>query len=103
MVSATASSLYWKRVGSGYQDPVDVKALGGGRFLLLEKPGRISLTDFKGNSGVILDWTDRIRSKGQEQGFLSIALAPNFSSTGRAYFNILNHTTRQKLRVQRLN
>ena len=90
LISVSANSLYWKRVGSGYDDPVDVKALGGGQFLLLEKPGRISLTDFKGNSGVVLDWTGRVRSKGQEQGFLSLALAPDFSSSGRAYFNLIN-------------
>ena len=86
----SAQSLYWQRVGSDFTFPVEMKAIGGGQFIVLEKPGRLILTDFNGNRGEILDWQNQVQSRGKEQGFLSIALAPDFSSSGRAYFNLIN-------------
>ena len=90
LIPLSAKTLFWKRIGSNYDDPVGLKALGGGNFLVLEKPGIITLTDFKGNKGEILNWKKKVTDKSQEQGFLGIALDTKFHQTGRAYFYVTN-------------
>jgi len=88
--SVCAEALFWNRVDSGYKRPLEMKAVGDGKFLVLEQRGMLYLTDLRGTKGRILDWDDQVKDRHNEQGFLSFALAPDFSSTGRAYFNLTN-------------
>ncbi len=87
---ARAESLYWQRVGTDFDTPVDLVELAGGQFIVVEKPGRLILTNFRGQQGCILDLSDQVRSRGREQGLLGIALDPKFSRNGRIYLNLIN-------------
>jgi len=90
LLPLTAQSLYWKQVDSEYKRPIALKDIGNGFFLVVEKSGLISLTNFKDQKGVILNWENKITDSSNEQGFLGIALAPDFTKSGRAYFNLTN-------------
>jgi len=61
---------------------------GSGRLLVLEQPGTIRIID---NGQVLaqpfLDLTDRVGSRGTEQGLLGIAMDPAFAKTGIFYLN----------------
>ena len=59
---------------------------GSGRMFVVEKAGRVRVID----NGVViaeafLDIRDRVRAGGSEQGLLSLAFAPDFAASGRAY------------------
>lgn len=85
---------YWQVVAEGYERPVDVKPLpklnGEKLFFVLEQGGRLFLTDFSQRKDEVLDWSKKVTRRANEQGFLCLALAPDFNRTGRAYFNINN-------------
>jgi glucose/arabinose dehydrogenase len=55
------------------------------RLLIVEKQGRILLLD--GSQSTFVDLRDQqlVESGGEEQGLLSVALAPDYSSSGRLY------------------
>lgn len=91
LLPLAAQSFYWKQVGTGYERPTVLKEVGNGYFMVVEKPGLITLTNFKDQAGVILNWEKKVRDSSNEQGFLGLALAPNFAQSGRAYFNIINN------------
>ena len=78
-----------QRVGTGFVEPVFLTAFpdGSGRVLVVERAGRIRLLDPA--SGAIaatpfLDVTGEVAFDG-ERGLLSVALAPDFMTSGRAY------------------
>ena len=78
-----------QRVGTGFVEPVFLTAFpdGSGRVLVVERAGRIRLLDPA--SGAIaatpfLDVTGEVAFDG-ERGLLSVALTPDFMTSGRAY------------------
>lgn len=80
----------WVQIASGLTRPVDLADPGDGtgRLLVLEQQGTIRLIK---NGALLaqpfLDITDRVGSRGNEQGLLGIALHPNFKSNGFFYLN----------------
>ena len=78
-----------RRVGTGFASPVFVTALpdSSGRVLVVERAGRIRILNPA--TGAIaatpfLDITGQVSTDG-ERGLLSIALAPDYATSGRAY------------------
>ena len=78
----------WQMIISGLQRPVDLQPDGSGRLFVIEKPGRIRIIQ---NDQLIeapfLDITDRVRSSGNEQGLLGLALHPQYAQNGRFFVN----------------
>lgn len=75
-------------VVSGLDDPLYLTHAGdgSGRLYLLEQPGRVLVLE--GGSLLeqpFLDLTDRVLSRGDEQGLLGLAFAPDFASSGIFY------------------
>lgn len=81
--SAPAASL--EQVG-GYDDPLYVTSdpANPDRLFVVERAGRIQLTTPAGTSQ-FLDITGRVADGYVEQGLLSMALAPDFATSGRFY------------------
>ena len=81
-----------RRVGTGFASPVFVTALpdSSGRVLVVERAGRIRILNPA--TGAIaatpfLDITGQVSTDG-ERGLLSIALAPDYATSGRAYVHL---------------
>jgi len=81
---------YLKEVAKGLKRPIDLVQLPDDSFLALQQNGIIYHMDFKGKHTQILNWEDRVSRKGNEQGLLGIALAPDFEKSGRLYLNLNN-------------
>ncbi len=80
----------WQPIVSGLTLPVDLKTTPADpqAFYVIEKPGRIQRIE----NGQIapypfLDLTDRVGSKGSEQGLLGFDFDPNYASNGFFYVN----------------
>ncbi len=83
--SAVRPSLI--RITGGLESPVDVVAAGD-VFYVLEQTGRVRVV----RDGVLieepfLDIVDRVGSRGNEQGLLGIAFAPDFAQSRRFFVN----------------
>ncbi len=82
----------WQMIISGLQRPVDLQADGSGRLFVIEKPGRIRiLQDGQLLDQPFLDITDRVGSKGNEQGLLGLAFHPQYAENGRFFVNYTNN------------
>ena len=86
-------SLTLTQIASGFTHPVYITHAGdgSGRILTIEQPGRIRIV----KNGVVqptpfLDITSRVNSAGSEQGLLSIAFPPNYTSKNYFYVNYTN-------------
>ncbi len=70
------------------QRPVDLQADGSGRVFVIEKVGRIRILE---NDQLLeapfLDITDRVGSRGNEQGLLGLAFHPSYAENGRFFVN----------------
>lgn len=84
-----AGSFAVRRVGSGFSSPLFLTALpdNSGRVLVVERAGRIRILNPA--TGAIaatpfLDITGQVSIDG-ERGLLSVALAPDYMTSGRAY------------------
>lgn len=89
VTDVVAGGFAVQRVATGFASPLFLTAFpdGSGRVLVVERAGRIRLLDPA--SGVIattpfLDITGQVAVDG-ERGLLSVALAPDFMTSGRAY------------------
>ncbi len=92
-VTFPSPDLYdWQMIISGLQRPVDLQADGSGRLFVIEKPGRIRiLKDGQLLDQPFLDITDRVGSKGNEQGLLGLAFHPQYAENGRFFVNYTNN------------
>jgi glucose/arabinose dehydrogenase len=84
----SAFAVGLKPVADGLDQPVHVATAGdgSGRLFVVEQPGRIRIV----RDGVVdpepfLDITDRVQSRGSEQGLLSVAFHPDYERNG-AFF-----------------
>jgi glucose/arabinose dehydrogenase len=89
-VTSTASAeIRLKPIATGFSAPVDIAHAGDDRLFIVEQPGRIKIIqrgsttystflDLAGTTGPVLD-------TGGEQGFLGLAFAPNYATSGRFY------------------
>jgi glucose/arabinose dehydrogenase len=89
--SVTAAPRAEKLI-DGLKRPVCMAApVGSTDFLyILEQPGRVRLYNRQKKQLVdkpLLDLTDQVRSKSNEQGLLGIAFSPDFESDQRFYLN----------------
>lgn len=85
----------WQFVTVGLTQPVDIQSAGdgSGRLFLVEQPGRIRiLRDGQLLGQPFLDITDRVGSRGSEQGLLGLAFHPRYAENG--YF-FVNYTDRR--------
>ncbi|HEX5840670.1 MAG TPA: PQQ-dependent sugar dehydrogenase [Anaerolineales bacterium] len=78
----------WQMIASGLQRPVDLQTDGSGRLFIIEKAGRIRILE---NGQLLnepfLDITDRVGSRGNEQGLLGLAFHPQVEENGWFYIN----------------
>lgn len=78
----------WQTVISGLDRPVDLQHAGDERLFVIEKAGHIrvlqggNLVDFP-----FLDITDRVGSRGNEQGLLGLAFHPRYAENGLFFIN----------------
>jgi glucose/arabinose dehydrogenase len=82
------NAYQWQMIASGLQRPVDLQPDGSGRLFILEKAGRIRIIE---NEQLLnepfLDITDRVGSRGNEQGLLGLAFHPQYEENGWFYVN----------------
>jgi glucose/arabinose dehydrogenase len=78
----------WQPIVSGLQRPVDLQADGSGRLFVIEKAGRIRILQ---NDQLLatpfLDISERVGSRGNEQGLLGLAFDPRYQQNGRFFVN----------------
>lgn len=89
-----ARAYLWEQVIGDLKRPVDIQSPpGDDRLFILEQDGRIRLWQ---NGQLLpepfLDITDRVGTRGSEQGLLGLAFHPRFSENGYFY---VNYTDRQ--------
>jgi len=73
--------LSFERMTGLYQLP-------SGAWLVTEQPGRVSLIDRAGTqASILLDLADNVRSDGNEEGLLGLAIALDFVETGVIYLH----------------
>jgi glucose/arabinose dehydrogenase len=89
VTNASGGTFVVRRVGTGFAAPIFITALpdNSGRMIVVERAGRIRL--FDPATGTItatpmLDITGQVSTDG-ERGLLGIALAPDYTTSGRAY------------------
>ena len=82
------NAYQWQMIASGLQRPVDLQPDGSGRLFIIEKAGRIRIIE---NEQLLnepfLDITDRVGSRGNEQGLLGLAFHPQYEENGWFYVN----------------
>ena len=84
-----------QKIADGLQRPVFLAHAGdgSGRLYIVEQPGRVWVWQAgQVLSYPFLDITDRVGSRANEQGLLSIAFAPDFAQSRRFF---VNYTDRQ--------
>lgn len=73
---------------SGVAIPVDISHCGDDRLFVVEKQGRIRIIkDNALTKDTFLNITSKVRSNGNEQGFLGLAFHPNHKNNGLIYVN----------------
>ncbi len=80
----------WATVASGLNTPTDIQSAhdGSGRVFIVEQAGRIMIIKNNQLQGTLfLDISERVGSKGSEQGLLGLAFHPHFSQNGYFYVN----------------
>ena len=78
----------WETIVSGLERPVDIQHAGDERLFIIEKVGRIRVLQ---DGGLVdfpyLDISDRVGSRGNEQGLLGLAFHPNYAENGLFFVN----------------
>jgi glucose/arabinose dehydrogenase len=80
----------WRPVAGGLQKPLGLAtaADGTGRLFIVEQAGRIQVVqDGQLLPQTYLDITDRVGSRGNEQGLLGLAFHPHYAQNGFFYVN----------------
>lgn len=82
------SAYEWQVIVSDLQRPVDLQADGSGRLFVIEKVGRIRVIE-NGQllSEPFLDISDRVGSRGNEQGLLGLVFHPEYAQNGQFFVN----------------
>jgi glucose/arabinose dehydrogenase len=88
------TSYEWTPYVSGLNLPVDIQNAGdgSGRLFIIERPGRIRIV----KDGLLfqdpfLDISDRVGSRGSEQGLLGLAFHPQYATNGFFYVNYTDY------------
>ncbi|WP_374713584.1 PQQ-dependent sugar dehydrogenase [Symbiobacterium terraclitae] len=83
-----AVAIALEPVVDGLENPLYVTHAGdgSGRLYVLEQPGRVRVVEGgRLLEAPFLDLTDRVLSRGNEQGLLGLAFAPDFAGSGTFY------------------
>ena len=86
----------WALVATGFESPVDIQFPpdGTGRMFIVEQPGRIRIATTTGlATGPFLDISDRVNSRGNEQGLLGLAFHPRYAENGLFFVNYTDHNS----------
>ncbi|MET0251315.1 MAG: PQQ-dependent sugar dehydrogenase [Novosphingobium sp.] len=105
VTNTTAGAFRVRRVGTGFAQPLYLTAFpdGSGRVLVVEQGGRIRLLDPATSAAAttpFLDLSGTISTDG-ERGLLGLALAPDFTSSGKFYVYLTNQAGDIELRSYR--
>ena len=86
------NSIALKRVAAGFTRLVGIENCGDSRLFIVQQTGQIMIIDSAGQkrNKPFLDISDRVLSKGNEQGLLGLAFDPNYLSNGYFYVNYIN-------------
>src|SRR4051794_7736516 len=84
--AGSAQALTLQPVGSGFEDPIYVTSAAGApnRLLVVERRGTIMALE-GGKATLFADISSEVSCCAGEGGLQSIALAPDFATTGRFY------------------
>jgi len=85
----------WETVVSGLERPVDLQHAsdGTGRVFIIEKVGHIHIVqDGQLIDAPYLNITDRVGSRGNEQGLLGLAFHPNYAENGLFFVNYTDNS-----------
>jgi glucose/arabinose dehydrogenase len=78
----------WQPLVNNLQRPTDLQTDGSGRLFVIEKVGRIRIIENEQLLEVpFLDISDRVGSRGNEQGLLGLAFHPQYQENGRFFVN----------------
>jgi Glucose / Sorbosone dehydrogenase len=85
LMSSSAPALSLEQVGA-FEQPIYVAAYPGdpGRIFVVERVGRIELVE-NGKADLYVDLSSRVQSGEGERGLASMALAPDFPTSGKLY------------------
>src|SRR5262245_37762512 len=89
----SAPAIALKALANGFDDPVYMTHAGdgSGRLFVVEKSGTIRIVrDGRPVTKPFLDITKLVRSSGSEQGLLSVAFHPHYTSTGLFFIYYTN-------------
>lgn len=83
----------------GYSEPLDIANCGDGRLFIVERAGKIWISDPEGNKSAepFIDMTAKVNSTGGEQGLLGLAFHPNYVNNGLFYVNYINAAGNTKI------
>lgn len=95
-----------REVAKGFERPVWAGVPEGvdGKLWVMEQAGRVWIVDVKTGEREkepFLDIHDRVTRKGNEEGLLGLAFAPDFKDSGRFYVNYTDKTKEKLTRISR--
>ncbi|HRW76953.1 MAG TPA: PQQ-dependent sugar dehydrogenase, partial [Saprospiraceae bacterium] len=84
-----AQDILLEPVANGFSLPVDIKHAGDDRLYIVEKGGRIRISDLQGNvlATPFLDIDPIVNSGANERGLLGLAFHPDYASNGHFFVN----------------
>lgn len=86
-----AEEYSWQVVAKGFNQPLDVQHAGDGsrRLFIVERVGAILIMDEDGFvlPAPFLDISDKVTTKGSEQGLLGLAFHPAYAENGTFFIN----------------
>lgn len=81
-----ADSIVLREVVRGFERPLYVTNAGDARLFVVEQTGRIRIvSDGAVQAGAFLNISDRITTRGNEQGLLGLAFHPAYADNGRFF------------------
>jgi glucose/arabinose dehydrogenase len=106
LITTSYSKLGVEQVAKGFDRPIWVGFPTGlpGKIWVVEQGGKIWIVDEKSgrkSSEPFLDIHDLVSRKGNEEGLLGLAFAPDFAKTGRYYVNYTDKTPEKLTQILR--
>jgi hypothetical protein len=101
LFGGSAQALSLQQVGSGFEEPIYVTSDPGNpdRLFVVERPGTILLVQNGEAPKVFADIRSVVSCCAGERGLLSIALAPDFDTSGRFFLDYLGEEEPGEIRV----
>lgn len=84
---------------SGYSSPLDIQNCGDKRLFIVQRDGKIFVTDSVGNKrpDPYLDISDRVYNLSGEQGLLGLAFDPSYKRNGFFYVYYINKSKNSQI------